>query len=240
MSYKHKYVPGWDYAFYNNSDDLEDNANFNYWTLDLLHADSLTVALDDVAPISKDIISGSDYRWYVDTFTFPDIDNGCYRFIVYDNANNEVIYIGDEIEVTDNTNNLTYVKFRNSKNILNYNYEVLTTFYNLFHVEMFKRKPKNTERAKGYNLVNGVFKRVRTTLSKSYEWITGWFDEEEHDATQAMSIHSDLNVGYDGELRSVTKDDSDTYEIEWQENYEEVQAKLDLTEVATGSSNKAV
>ena len=40
MAYKHKYVVGETYAFYNNSDDLETNANFTYWGFDLVHSDT--------------------------------------------------------------------------------------------------------------------------------------------------------------------------------------------------------
>ncbi len=241
MGYKHKYVIGSTYAFYNNSEDLEDNVNFNYWTFDLVHSDTFQIAYDDIAILSKDIISGSDYRWYADSFEFPVVSTGCYRFVVLDSADSDqVLYMSDEIEVVDDDAGLMYVNFRNAKNILNYNYEVLTTFYNKTHVEMLHRKPLRPTSTQGYTLSSGSFKRVRTLLTKSFEFVTGWFDEKEHDAMQEMIIHSDLTIAIDGNFESINLNEGGEYLLEWQENYEFIQASVRLQIDDRSSSNKAL
>lgn len=243
MRYKHKFVKGSSYSFYNNSNELESDANFPFWELNLVHSDTFIEAYDNVTTLSKDIISGSDYRWYVEEFTFPNVDTGCYRFIIKDtNASikNKVLYISDEIEVTNSDKGLLLVNYRNAVNIMNYNYEGLPEFSNKFHVEAIRRKPTRPESTEGYTLVNGDFLRVRTSLRKSYEFVTGWFDEQEHDATHAMAIHSNLNISYNGVFNPMTKPKDSDYETPWEENYEFIQASFRLEESNRASSNKGV
>jgi len=241
MGYKHKYVVGNTYAFYNNSDDLETNANFASWSLELVHADDFVQVISGVATLTKDIISGSSYRWYADDFTFPTVDNGCYRFIVIDtSASNAVLYISNTFEVTDSTEGLKYVLYRNGKDILNYNYETLTSFKNKFHVELLSRKALVPISSDGYDISTGSYFRVRTIVTKNYEFVTGWFDEDEHDAMQGMIIHNDLSLEVDNSINAVDLAGDAEYAIEWQENYEYIQASVRLQITDRSSSNKAL
>jgi len=238
MAYKHKYVIGGTYQFYNNSDDLETNVNFNYWTISIVHSDSFVVIVSDFCTLAKDIISGTDYRWYVDAFEFPYVPIGCYRIIIEDTVSGDVIYIGDEIEAVSDTTDLMVMSYRNAKNILNYNYEVLTSFRNVFHVEMFKRKPLKPEKAEGYEFEDGQFYRVSTTFTKTHEFITGWFDEVEHDAMQTAIVHSSVKIAYNGSFNDMAK--KDDYDLDWSENYEYKEASFRLQEIDKSSYNKAL
>ena len=241
MAYKRKYVIGASYAFYNNSDDLEDNANFASWRVDLVHSDTFIAVIQGLFTPVKDIISGSDYRWYVNTFTFPEVADGCYKYVIIDTADSDaVLYISREFDVVSSSEGLMYVKFRNAANILNYNYTVLTSFYNIIHVEMKNRKPLRPVVTEGYGLANGSFKRVRSILTKTYEFVTGWFDEAEHDSTQSMLIHSDLQIVIDGNFEAMNLPEDGEYAIEWQEDYEFIQAAVRLQREDRSSSNKAV
>ena len=240
MAYKHKYVTGETYAWYNNSDELETSASFNYCGLDLVHADTFIQVVEDVTTLVTDIFSGG-YRFYTDDFVFPVVDPGCYRFLVLDvSAGENVLYISDPFEVVSSTDGLTYSKFRNGKDILNYNYEGIPTYYNKTHVELFKRKALRPTTTQGYTLSSGSFKRVRTLLTKSFEFITGWFDEKEHDAMQEMIIHSDLQLAIEGNWEVMNFSEDSEYTLEWQENYEFIQASVRLQINDRSSSNKAL
>lgn len=240
MAYKHKYVIGSVYSFYNNSDTLETTASFNYTGLDLVHADTFVQVVEDVAPLGTDILSGG-YRFYATDFVFPQVEPGCYRFVVLDVAAAEnVLYISDPFEVVDSTAGLIYLKYRNGKNILNFNYEGLTTFYNKVHVELLKRKPQRGTTTQGYTLSSGSFKRVRTLLTKTWEFITGWFDHKEHDALQAAVVHSDLQLYIDNNWEVMNLGDEGEYTVEWSDNYEYIQGSVRLQEDDRSSSNKAL
>jgi len=240
MEYNHKHVIGETYAWYNNSDDLETTASFNYCGLDLVHADTFIQVIEDVAPISTDIFSGG-FRFYAEDFVFPTVETGCYRFIVIDVAAGEnVLYISDPFEVVSSTDGLLNCKYRNATNILNYNYEGLPNFFNKTHIELFKRKPLRPTNTQGYVLSTGSFQRVRTLLTKNWEFITGWFDTGEHDATQAAIIHSDLQIFIDDNFESLNLTEDSQYTLEWQENYEFIQASVRLQINDRSSSNKAI
>ena len=240
MAYKHKYVVGQTYAWYNNSDSLETTASFNYCGLDLVHADTFIQVVEDVATLSTDILSGG-YRFYAEDFVFPVVPEGCYRFIVIDvSAGENVLYISDPFEVVNSTDGLIYTKYRNAKNILNYNYEGLPSFYNKTHIELFKRKPLRPTTTQGYILSSGSYKRVRTLLTKTWEFITGWFDTSEHDATQAATIHSDLQLLIDDNWESMNLTEENQYTVEWQENYEYIEGSVRLQVNDRSSSNKAL
>ena len=240
MAYKHKYVVGSTYAWYNNSTALETTASFNYCGLDLVHADTFIQAVEDVATLSTDIFAGG-YRFYADSFVFPQVSNGCYRFIVIDVAAGEnVLYVSDSFEVVSSESGLIPMKFRNGKDILNYNYEGLTSFYNRVHIEVIKRKPLRPTTTDGYSLSSGSFKRVRTLLTKTWEFVTAWFDTKEHDATQAALIHSDLQLYVDSNWEAMNQTEEAEYAVEWQEGYEFIQASVRLQINDRSSSNKAL
>ena len=189
--------------------------------------------------LSTDILSGG-YRFYSNDFTFPTVDPGCYRFIIVDVAASEnVLYISDPFEVVAASTGLIYTKYRNAKDILNYNYDI-DGFYNKTHVELFKRKPQRPTTTQGYVLSSGSFKRVRTLLTKTWEFITGWFDTNEHDGMQATIIHSDLQMYIDSNWESMNLGGDAEYSIEWSDNYEFIQAGVRLQIDDESSSNKAL
>ena len=240
MAYNHKYVMGGLYAFYNNSETLEDDANFATWRLDLVHSDTFVQVSNGVASLTKDIISGTDYRFYATDFIFPTLESGCYKFIIIDTSTSNVLYISRELEVVSADTNLLYIKFRNDKNILNYNYEVLTSYYTKTHVETFKRKPLRPTISEGYSLSDGSFKRVLTVLTKTYEFITGWFDEDEHDGMQASIVHSDYQMAIGSTFKVVNTLEDVAYALEFEENYEFIQASVRMELSNRASSNKAL
>jgi hypothetical protein len=238
--YNHKYVTSQEYSTYANNESLEDNANFASWRVDLVHADSFIPAVQSVMTLTKDIISGTDYRWY-SKFTFPVVPNNCYRFVIIDTAASDaVLYISDTLESVDSSEGLILSKFRNGVNIQNYNYAGLPTFYNVFHVELNRRKPLSQKTTGGYDLADGSFFRVRTVRTKTYEFVTGWFDEQAHDATDVMAIHSDLQLAIDGNYLAFNSGEDGGYEPPWEENYEVIQVAFRLEQKNESSSNRAL
>ena len=241
-TYNHPFLVGQSYSFYANNDVLDTSTTFNYWRVDLVHEDSFIQVYQDVMTLNKDIIDATtgDYRWY-STFTFPTVTNNCYRFVIIDTANSDaVLYISDTIESVDSSDGLILCKFRNGVNIQNYNYVGLPTFYNIFHVELNKRKPLSQKNTGGYDLADGSFFRVRTVRTKTHEFVTGWFNEDEHDATDIMIIHSDLQLGIDGSYTAYNSGEDGGYEPPWEENYEVVQVAFRLEQENESSSNKAL
>ena len=154
-------VAGEEFSFYANLDQLEDDATFSDWHLDLVFED-FSMAFPDIGTLQQDIITGSQYRFY-STFTVPTgLTATCYRLIITDDFYSTVKYISDKItasEITDYTNT---VRFRNDKNIYNFNYEGLTQFFNRFRIKIQDRQPIPTTNSTGYELIDGAFNPSRS------------------------------------------------------------------------------
>jgi len=231
------FIPNEEYSFYANLEDLETNDNFNYWECSLYHADSLTKAFENVCILNKDIISGTDYRFY-STFTAPDVPNGCYYIIITDTVDSDnVLYISNKIVVQTDTTDTFLIRYRNAVDILNFGYENLTSYYNKFRIEIIKRQPLNPLTTEGYTLTSGDFKRVRTTKIKDYEWVTGFFGELKHDALNAGVFHSTFQVNHDNRWYTYRLGNGN-YDVQWSENYGLAQALVRLEIADFASSNK--
>lgn len=198
----------------------------------------------DITGISEDVISGSDYRPYM-SFTVPDFgDEGqCYRMVVWDGTNivmisNQIVY-QETAALYDKT---TYkIKYRNTKNILNFGYANagMSTYYNQVRIHLEKESPSNIDNAVGYQLVNGRFNRVRTTLNKSFNFVTAPFDSYAHDAMNAALIHSDLQIYDNGAFLRYYFGEDEYNQDEFIKGFPLTQANFRLTETG-GSSNKAI
>jgi hypothetical protein len=232
------FVAGEDYAFYVNSTELEDNVNFPYWECNVYNSDTFTLAYSNLFVPVKDIISGTDYRWYA-TFTFPEITSGCYYIVVNDTIADNVLYISNLIEVRANDLDLIKVKYRNAVDIENFNYEGLLTFNNLFHLESIKRQPLNDLKSEGFDLIDGTFQRVRTTRVKTYEFITEFMGEDSHDALNSALTHSNFEMFIGNSFSRFVLGDSD-YSPAWSENYGLAQATFRLQDASKSTTNKAV
>lgn len=226
------------YSFYANLNELEDNANFSSWNVSLYHADSLVKEYDSILTLTKDIISGTDYRFY-STFEMPTVANGCYYIIITDTVTNNVLYISNKLEVVSNITDTTFIRYRNDQNILNFNYEGLTTFRNKFRVPIIRRQPLNSLSSEGYDLINGNFKRVRTERVKSLEVVTGFYDDQAHDALQTSLFHSTFEIQHENRWNQYILSDGD-YSPNWQEELEVSQATVRLELADRSSTNKGV
>jgi hypothetical protein len=130
------------------------------------------------------------------------------------------------------------IKYRNTSDIQSFGYEANPSFYNIARVKLEKLNPIRPKENIGYELTNGVFKRVRTIVSKSYDFITGFMDDDGHDAFDIATIHSDFQVDEgDGYATWERPEDSD-YEAETVQDFPLTQGSIRLKQRSYNSSNK--
>ena len=228
-------------SFYANLDTLETNANFGSWSLNLVFADSFGLAASNIASLTQDVISGSDYRFYLNQFTIPsNIAIDCYRLVIVDTTDSQVLYISNSFKIGSKIAAYTSsIQYRNDIDILNFNYEGLPSYKNQFRIDLVVRNPIFSVNRIGYDLVNGSFNPVRTVKGKNKECITEAYDEFDHEAWNAATIHSELDIFEEGAFRRYDRGESD-YTIEWQINYPLADGTIVLERRDSYSSNKNV
>jgi hypothetical protein len=230
-------VAGDTYRQYFNLDTLETSGSFVDWHFDLL-TDGFATAYADIGILTKDELDGG-YRFYVEFVVPSGIPPGCYYLAVVDEFYNQVNYLSNVVEYSTITDYTKIVRFRNNKNILNYNYEVLTSFYNQFRIKVQQRHQTPNINATGYDLINGSFNPVRYTQGSSEEFITLWYDKEDHEAFNAMTIHSDFYVEDGGEMIQYIRGEND-YSIDWQQNYPLAEGSIRMQRKDSYTSNKTL
>jgi sugar lactone lactonase YvrE len=229
-------------SFYANLDTLEDSANFASWRLDIVNSDFITQAYG-VATLTQDIISGSDYRFYLDQWEILDyLNKGCYRFVIIDTTDNTVKYISN---VWDYSSTISYftkrIRYRNPEDILNFDYETLTTYKNEFRVNMVQRQPSYSTARTGYTLIDGSFNPVRTTTGMEFDFITENYNDLDHEAWNAATIHElEIYNEKTGQWEVFKRSEDAAYEVDWQDNYPFADGTIKLEQENTYNSSKNV
>lgn len=225
------------FSFYANLDELETDGNFANWRLGIYN-DDFTLAFDDVGVLNQDFISGYGYRFW-STFQVPNtLIAGCYYLLIVDN-NSMVQYASNLIKGFQLRDYTVSLRYRNDKNILNYNYEDLPDFYNRFRIQLKIRQPISDIRQTGYDLVQGSFAAVRSITGIQKEFITLWYNENDHEAFNAASIHLEFEFVENGQWRLYRRDQTD-YNIDWQDNYPLAEGNIRLQRVETYKSSKLI
>lgn len=229
-------------AFYANLDTPSYEVDFPSWVLSIVHADSFVVVYENFATLTKVDLSTGGFRFYSE-FTVPsDIPEGEFRFIVYVPYSQEVKYVSNVLKVINNVQAAEsyLIKYRNAKDIQGFGYEANANFYNIARLKLEKEQPAREKQTIGYELVNGAFKRVRTIVGKAYNFITGWLDEDGHDAFDIATIHSDFQMNDGSGYVSYERPEDAEYEAETVEEYPLTQGSIRLKQTSYNSSNKGV
>jgi hypothetical protein len=230
-------VAGDTFRKYFNIDELETVSSFAQWHLDLVRED-FTVAYSDIGILQKDTLSGG-FRFWTEFIVPEGLTPGCYRFAIQDDFYSQLRYLSNRVEVSTGTDYTKIVRFRNATNILNYNYEGLPSLYNQFRLKLHQRHLTPQTKATGYELINGSFNPVRYTQGPTAEFITLWYDKEDHKAFNSITLHSDLSIESDNnaEMISYVRGDQD-YSIDWQDNYPLAEGTIRMQRNDEYSNNK--
>ena len=162
-----------EFSFYANLDQLEDDATFSDWHLHLVFED-FNIAYPDIGTLTQDIISGNEYRFYSSFLVPTGLTAGCYRFVIQDDFYGTIKFISNKVVATEITDYTNTVRFRNDKNIHNYNYETLTQFFNRFRIKLQERQQVPDTASTGYDLIEGAFNPIRTPPIVTGNLLKNW------------------------------------------------------------------
>jgi hypothetical protein len=225
--------------YYFNSTNLSTAGDFANWRIALVRSDNLALQYDNIATLTKDTITGISFRWYFD-WTVPALNEGCYRFVVYENSGQTVLCLSENsFQYVADTDDLCVMRYRNPVNIQNFNYEGLTSRYNQFRLWLKKRRPQRSIESVGYDFTEGTFNRVRSVVIKSYEFVTDMMDEVTTDAFNTAIIHKTLEIDTGEGWQAFRLSEDAEIEQEFTENYELADATVRLQLIEYASSNKS-
>ncbi len=236
------------FTFYANLDTLETSANFASWSLLLVSLSpsgerSVEVDLGNT-PLTKQVVSGTDYRFSV-SFTTPTLKGDVFYLVIVDTSlSDQVVYVSNEIKYRANANasGLQLVRFRNPVTIFNYDYTLLaSTFYNQFYIEAFTRPAGQQTNVLGYTLISGEFTAVRATTGRLIEFITQAYMLGDHEAFNAMTLHATLDFASEGAWSALRRSDSSSYGYEFGDTRDNLaDGGITLEMISTFTSNRNV
>ena len=235
-------VPGKAFSFYANLDTLETSANFSNWVLHLLNEDDFEIAYPNIGTLTKDTISGNSFRFYSQFITPSDLTEGkCYVLAVYETDTTNIKYLSNTLQVKAATySEMINIRYRNDKNILNFNYETLTNFYNRFWIHLATIQPQNPTVRTGYDLVSGAFKEIRSTSGKNKRFITRAYTDEDHEAFNAATIHNTFQIAENGQWTTYTRPTDADYAVDWVDEFNLAHGEITLEKDSTFASSKAI
>lgn len=240
-------IPNVPFSFYANLDSLEDSANFANWRVDVVTEDLFSIE-QNVIILTKDVISGSEYRFYAQDVTFPVVNNlidrAVYRLCIIDTTDDTIVYLGEIFQYRKSQPTyqepLKSVKYRNDRNILNYNYVGLPSLYQEFYIKLHVGSKRPVTTQQGYEVVSGSFNPVRSTTGSEFRFITQAYGKEDHAAFNAMTIHKDLQIVIENGYKQYVRGSSD-YSIDYGDlRYQIADGEITLQQKPSFTSNKTI
>ncbi len=189
------YLRDFEHFFYANLDSTITDTDFDDWQMDLYNAQGLVEA--DVAPLIKDIITGSEFRFYSE-FTIPltvDIGTG-YYFVIFNNLTDDIKFVTNCFRVIGDDEIIEYVllNYRNSTNMFNYNYETLTQSNNLFmRANLIDAQPE-TELRQYKSAATGDRRNVKSQTDRVITLETYFFDDETNKVMVILGVHDEITL----------------------------------------------
>ncbi len=237
------FICGDSFSFYANLDTLQNTTSS--LRLDLIDVDGDNTFIQGIVPtLTKDIISGSDYRFYADSESIPiGCPVGCFRFAVIQVTTGAALYYSNVFQINSTSAFFTKkIRYRNPIDILNFNYEDLTTFKNEVRIRLVNRNPSYPIDRIGYELIDGSFNPVRSTSGMEYEFITENYNDLDHEAWNAATIQTlEVFNETNGTWETFKRGAEASYEVEWQNNnYPFADGSINLEQVDTYNSSKNV
>lgn len=186
---------GFDHFIYFNLDEPIEDADFSDWQIDLIDS-SGTVVDASIGTLSKDIISGTSYRFYTTVNISASVPKGIYDVVVFNSSTNALKYQMDCVKViTDNDlDEYALFAYRNSTNLYNFNYEGILKYNTVFLPVNVIEHQIETNRKQYREQSTQKVRNQKSTADKVITVETYFFDERAHDMFGVLAQHDDIRI----------------------------------------------
>jgi hypothetical protein len=151
-----------------------------------------------VATLQKVDLSGGTFRIYWDDFVVYSLTAGrVYYPVIYDTTNGSVLMKLNCFECVSavDAEKLVRIEYRNSSNILNYDYEDIPTFYNIIYLNMnVVEQEADYDLTQYFEASTGLPRNQKSQIKDSITLEGFQFDSRADSAMKGISMHSDIII----------------------------------------------
>lgn len=196
----YKYLPSYAvgklHFYYCNSVALFDDADFANWEFALF--DCFGNKVEDLGAPTKDIITGSDYRWYIE-FEITENVSGEHYFVVYNTSTDAIVFQSNKVRIItqEEISKYAFVQFRHTENLDNYNYALSSydTKYNSLYLDLNAIEDKYEHEIDGFTEENTAqYRRQKNQRRRVIVWESLNFDNEAHAMMTSISDHDQIFI----------------------------------------------
>lgn len=145
------------------------------------------IILGNIAALSEDVIDGANRNLYGEV-TVGVLPRTLLRLVIYDPSDSNAIkYWSKGFRYKTSSANTSVFKYRNYRNVLNYEFENVTAFYNQVRIDVRIGEPIAANDTEGYEVTTGHKVRSKTIHRVSREFETQFFDEQAHQGFNAAT-----------------------------------------------------
>lgn len=205
---RHIYKPLEKYSFLLNFPVNGYNSNWRISLGQVVNGD-LVIIEDNFTPLLE-----VNNILYVNNFTFPDVQQGIYYFIIYEDGV-ETKYVSNQFQVIRDENILaktSYVEYWNSTNIYNYPYQETGVHNKLRLALTLAGRPYRYEITQYREATTGQERNSRAVLDGDIIGTTYRFDINMHDEFSRIMIHDNILITANNVTRKYVTKGSYEYE----------------------------
>ena len=193
--YLHVYNNGYEYQFYINFDAPILDSDFANWDLSVINAHDLQIVASNIAPLQKDIVSGSNYNIYC-TFETPELKTAKYQFMIHNTVTTDVKYLSNRFIITTNQDNTAFIEYRNDYNIYGIQFENLPSDFKIsLRLHLNQIELNHETNVKQYRAAStGKLRNISSSPDKVLKLQGFKFDEPAHDAMVALLSFDSLEI----------------------------------------------
>lgn len=150
------------------------------------------IVIPNIATLNEDSIDGINKNLYAEV-TVGVLPRDTLRLVLYDtDDSNAIEYWSSAFRFKTSSAGTSVLKYRNYRNILNFEFENVTTFYNQVRIDVRIGEPISTQDTTGYDISTGHRVVSKSTHRVTREFETQWFDEYVHQGFDAATRMSEV------------------------------------------------
>ena len=187
-------------TFYINFDVPIDSGVVNDFELGIMD-EYFNLIIPSIGTIQKHIVNIDNDYVYFGTDIRPEKDDlvpcNLYRFVIYDKSTDVLLYISNpwRFLTEDVTEKSTYLEYRSSTSIFNFDYTGLPSYVNKVRLKLYNIGLGSESESEQYrSATTGTVRNFESVLDKFFVIETYWFDELAEVATMVLNEHDDIKM----------------------------------------------